>query len=231
MIKTALLLASVAAPPTDSSAALVQRVEIVRTEFGIPHILAEDLKAMGFGLGYVQSEDFSVSIATALIESRGTLARHVGREALDADFVSREAHARAVETFSRLDPRTRDVYTGFAEGVNHYVRLHPDEFPDWVDADFTGVDALARDVQTWSRGDAARFVRGLMADEAGAELPPAPDEAEAENTFMLDGSNAWALHGSRTASGRTILLRNPHLSWATDADLLTRSLGSTYYEA
>ncbi|NNF28246.1 MAG: hypothetical protein HKN73_13560 [Gemmatimonadetes bacterium] len=231
MIKTALLLALVAAPPTDSSAALVQRVEIVRTEFGIPHILAEDLKAMGFGLGYVQSEDFSASIATALIESRGTLARHVGLEALDDDFVSREAHARAVETFSRLDPRTQDVYSGFAEGVNHYVRLHPDEFPDWVEPDFTGVDALARDVQTWSRGDAARFVRGLMAGEAGAELPPAPDEVEVESTFLLDGSNAWALHGSRTASGRTILLRNPHLSWATDADLITRSLGSTYYEA
>ena len=230
MIKTALLAVALVQSP-DSGADLAQRVEIVRTEFGVPHILAEDLKAMGFGMGYVQSEDFSASIATALIESRGTLARHVGREALDDDFVSREAHARAVQTFSRLDPRTRDVYTGFAEGVNHYVRLHPEEFPEWMEPDFTGVDALARDVQTWSRGDAARFVRGLMARDSGAELPPQPDEAEAERAFLLDGSNAWALHGSRTTSGHAILLRNPHLSWATDADLLTRSLGSTYYEA
>ena len=231
MIETAFLLALAAAPSPDSSAALAQRVQIVRTEFGIPHILAEDLKAMGFGLGYVQSEDFSASIATALIESRGTMARHVGREALDDDFVSRGAHARAVQTFSRLDPRTQDVYSGFAEGVNHYLRLHRSEFPDWIQPDFTGVDALARDVQTWSRGDAARFVRNLMADEAGADPGPDPDEAEAERVFLLDGSNAWALHGSRTTSGGSILLRNPHLSWATDADLLTRSLGSTYYEA
>ncbi|NIR81502.1 MAG: hypothetical protein GWO00_25090, partial [Gemmatimonadetes bacterium] len=61
--------------------------------------------------------------------------------------------------FHLLDPRAQAVYRGFAEGVNHYVRLHPELFPDWLEPDFTGVDALAADVQTWSRGDAASFVR------------------------------------------------------------------------
>ena len=42
----------------DSSAAIAQRVEVVRTDFGVPHILAEDLKAMGFAMAYVQSEDY-----------------------------------------------------------------------------------------------------------------------------------------------------------------------------
>ena len=69
---TALLLAFATPQVADSGSALAARVEIIRTEYGIPHIMADDLKAMGFGLGYVQSEDFSASIATALIESRGT---------------------------------------------------------------------------------------------------------------------------------------------------------------
>jgi len=155
-------------PPAtaDPAIALAQRVEIHRTEYGVPHIFADDLEAMGFGLGYVQSEDYSMSIAMAMLASRGTLARHLGPEELDGDFAARPVHARAVETFHRLDPRTQDVYRGFAEGVNHYIRLHPDEFPDWVTPDFTGADALARDVQGWSRADAARFVAGL-GDEAG----------------------------------------------------------------
>ena len=207
----------------DTAAALVQRVEIHRTEYGVPHILAEDLKAMGFGLGYVQSEDYSVSIAVAMMASRGVLARHLGAEELNADFAARETHARAVETFHRLDPRTRDVYAGFAEGVNHYIRLHPDEYPPWVEADFTGVDALARDVQGWSRGDAARFVARLGAPERTPAREP--------DHFLLDGSNAWAFHGSRTVSGRPILLRNPHLRWDGDHDLLERPSGLTYYEA
>ena len=219
----------------DHEADLAERVEIVRTEFGIPHILADDLEAMGFGLGYVQSEDFSASIATALVESRGTYARYVGRDALDSDFVSREVHARAVQTFSRLDPRAQDVYRGFAAGVNHYIRLHRAEFPEWMEASFTGVDALARDVQTWSRGDAARFMRNQRARAEGRSPDPESDRIENDRlereAFLMDGSNAWAVDGTRTESGNTVLLRNPHLSWATDARLLTRSLGSTYYEA
>ena len=167
--------AAMQAPATDTAAALVQRVEIHRTEYGVPHILADDLKAMGFGLGYVQSEAYSASIAVAMMASRGVLARHLGAEELDADFAARETHARAVETFHRLDPRARQVYHGFAEGVNHYIRLHPDEYPPWVEPDFTGVDALARDVQGWSRGDAARFVTRLRAAEGAGRGGGGPE--------------------------------------------------------
>ncbi|NNF38353.1 MAG: hypothetical protein HKN71_06785, partial [Gemmatimonadetes bacterium] len=229
---TALLFVTLTAVQSpDSAEALAARVEIVRTEYGIPHILADDLKAMGFGLGYVQSEDFGASIATGLIERRGTYARYTGAGALDDDFVARELHARAVRTFSRLDPRAQAVYAGFAEGVNQYVRLHREEFPEWMPADFTGVDALARDVQTWSRADAARFVRSHEAAQEGRTPNPSPEELLEAEAFVLDGSNAWAVDGSRTESGNAILLRNPHLSWATDAPLLTRPSGSTYYEA
>ncbi len=218
----------VSRPLTDTIHVLAERVEIVRTAYGVPHILADDLKAMGFGLGYVQSEDYSISIAVGMIRSRGTLARHLGADELDADFVARDVHARAVATFHRLDPRTRDVYDGFAEGVNHYIRLHPDAFPSWVTPDFTGIDALARDVQTWSRRDAARFVAQFDAPEANRDpaIRPPP-----EQSFTLDGSNAWAFHGTRTASGHTILLRNPHLRWDGDHDLLSRPSGTVDYLA
>ena len=85
---------------------LPERVEIHRTEYGVPHILADDLEAMGFGLGYVQSEDYGASIAVAMVTSLGTLARHLGADELDAAFAGRAVHARAVETFHRLEPRT-----------------------------------------------------------------------------------------------------------------------------
>ena len=230
-------------PPTHE---IARRVEIIRTEYGIPHILADDLEAMGFALGYVQSEDYSASIAVAMVASRGTLALHLGEAELDADFAARETHARAAATFDQLDPRAQAVYRGFAEGVNHYIHLHPDEFPAWVTPDFTGPDALARDVQSWSRGDAARFRRNLATRTAQATAAaPAPDSRPAPDpvlpdalqqpssptpSFLLDGSNAWAFHGTRTASGHTILLRNPHLGWG-GRNLLARPSGLTYYEA
>ncbi len=211
------LFALLALQVADSSTALAARVEIVRTEYGVPHILAEDLKAMGFGMGYVQSEDYGAAVALRLVRSRGTYARHLGFDSIDGDFVGRTVHQRAVETFSRLDPRAQDVYEGFAQGVNHYVRLHPVEFPEWLAPTFTAVDAHARDVQTWSRGDAQRFVRLYQARRReGDEESPAPQPPTPEKDDDLEGSigsNAWAFDGSRTTSGNAILLRNPHLSW------------------
>ena len=233
--------------PADSAAALARRVEIRRNGYGVPHILAEDLAAMGFALGFVQSEDYGASIATGMVASRGELSRHLGPDELDADFAARETHGVAVANFHRLDPRTRDVYRGFAEGVNHYIRLHPEEFPPWIRPDFTGIDALARDVQSWSRGDAARFRTTLAsALSGGGSLVGAADsglrarwsdegrsagDLAARKGWLLDGSNAWAFHGDRTESGHAILLRNPHLRWEGDHDLLDRPSGLTYYEA
>lgn len=197
--------------------AIAARVEIVRTEYGVPHVLADDLEAMGFAMGYLQSEDYGDFTAIAMVKRRGTYARFVGHDSIGGDFVGRITHARAAATFDSLDARTRAVYTGFAEGVNHYVRLHPEVFPAWLEPDFTGVDALAGDVYTWSRGDAAAFVRAerRRSGEAPGEVPESWAAIEAEDDFDpdADGSNAWALDGSRTTSGHAILLRNPHLSW------------------
>jgi len=235
----ALFLVSLHAPADSTADALIaQRVEIVRTEYGVPHILADDLEAMGFALGWLQSEDHGDVTARNLVRARGDYARYVGHDSIDGDFVAKETYARAVETYHQLEPETRQVYEGFAAGLRHYVRLHPSEFPDWMEPDFTGVDAHAREIQTWSRGDAARFVRSLMADAgsgAGGAAAGSPDDAagmhdatartldaaaEAQVDFALDGSNAWAFHSSRTTSGKAILLRNPHLTW-----------GAGYYEA
>ena len=76
---TALLTVTLTAVQSpDSAEALAARVEIVRTEYGIPHILAADLKAMGFGLGYVQSEDCLLYTSDAADEHRDVWLEVVG---------------------------------------------------------------------------------------------------------------------------------------------------------
>jgi acyl-homoserine-lactone acylase len=55
---TAMAVVTAAPAPAQDSAPYSDRVEIRRTSYGVPHILAQDLGALGFGLAWVQLEDY-----------------------------------------------------------------------------------------------------------------------------------------------------------------------------
>lgn len=150
-------------PPAQSWAPLADDVVIRRTAYGVPHILAESLRAFGFGLAYVQVEDYGLRVPQGLIAARGELARHVGYHEIDSDFVNRRRYERAVETYHLLPEDTRAVLEGFAAGVNYYVELHADEFPEWLEPDFSGYDVAARGVRGPSLGAVRDFLERIEA--------------------------------------------------------------------
>ncbi len=215
--------------PVATAPDLSDRVEIVRTEYGIPHIFAEDVEAMGYALGWVQAEDYGETLIRSLIENRGEMGRTFGHDSIDSDFYYKQRHARARETFHLLDPDIRQIYNGFAGGVNRYILLHQDELPEWARAVFTGPDVLAGEVSMPSPFAGRRIVERLKraeeeGDGAGTNSISAVevrDHPDGRTKVYVDryvdrgeeGSNAWALAPSRTTSGAAILVRNPHLSW------------------
>ena len=194
---------------TTQSSELWRQVEIIRTAHGVPHIRAENLRAGGYALGWLQAEDYGAVTPTRLWATRGQTARINGRGSVEGDFSTLRERARAIETFHLLQPETRDLYDGFAAGVNRYVTLHRDEFPAHIPTDFSGYD-----VATLHIGDgppAARIRRVVQALDPGTSGPR--DLGTPELRDPEEGSNAWAFAPSRTTSGKAILLRNPHLAW------------------
>jgi acyl-homoserine-lactone acylase len=195
------------APAQAQAPEMARQVEVIRTAYGIPHIRAENLRAAGYAMGYVQMEDHGVRVAHGLVRARGRLAEHFGRDSLAADFENRRTHARATETWPLLEQDTRDFMEGFAAGVNRYVELHPAEFGEHIRPDLTGEDVHAFGLRVARPPSARRFLERMNAQEiTDAEPEPSVDPE--------DGSNAWAFAPSRTRSGRAILMRNPHLSWS-----------------
>ena len=197
---TALTAATAQSPPP-----YPDRVEIRRTAYGVPHILARDFGALGYGLAWAQLEDFGFRVVANLIRGRGELARYFGRDSIESDVHFRQTHRFAVEGFHLLHQDTRDLLAGWAAAVNRYVELNPGAFPDGTPHDFTAHDAAALWVDETIEPKVGAFRRSL---EASRDV----------------GSNAWAFAPSRTTSGRAILLRNPHLSWEPGWD-------NRYYEA
>jgi acyl-homoserine-lactone acylase len=190
---------------------LWRQVEVIRTAHGVPHIRAETLRAAGYALAWVQLEDYGRNTAMAVLRGSGRQATVQGYDSLNTDFIYRRARMRTIQSYHLLDQETRDIYDGFAAGVNRYVALHPDEFPAHMPTDFSGYDVATLDVGRpgANAGQAflARLKGAATTDGAQPEGDPG-NEADSE-----DGSNAWALAPSRTKSGKAILLRNPHLAW------------------
>ena len=141
------------------------------------------------------------------------LALDEGRAALDADFGSQPYYRRAVEVYPELQQDTRDVYDGFAAGVNRYLAQHPEEFAGWVADPFTGYDVAALSVYRSSASQTRRWINRLTGAPDVPLLDIERDDAAADGDSLEAGSSAWALAPSRTTSGAAILLRNPHLSW------------------
>jgi acyl-homoserine-lactone acylase len=190
--------------PPAPAAELWRQVEVIRTWHGVPHIRAENLRAAGYALAWIMSEDYGARTGLRLAGARGELSRLEGRARLDADFTNLRARARAIATYHLLDQETRDLYDGFAAGINRYVSLHAQEFPAGMPSDFSGYDVATLDI---GDGPPPAKVRRFLASmrDTPLEPEPAPDPDE--------GSNAWAFAPGRTTSGRAILLRNPHLAW------------------
>ncbi len=204
----------IASAQASTAVDLSRQVEVLRTSHGVPHIRADNLRAAAYALAYVQLEDYGSSIAFGLLRARGEMGLWFGRDSAESDFRAQRVMGIAVEKYPLLDSDTRDVYEGFASGVNRYIATHPGEFPAGFAPQFTRYDVAARDVNVATSAQARRFLARITGKAGGTA--DADSSAEGDDV----GSNAWAFGPSRTQSGRAILLRNPHLAWT-----------SGYYEA
>lgn len=191
---------------------LWRQVEIIRTAHGVPHIRAENLRAAGYALAWLQSEDYGPRTAMNVLEASGRMAKLSGRDSLESDFLVLRGRNRAIQTYHLLDQETRDVYDGFAAGLNRYITLYPEEFPAQMPADFSGYDVATLDIGGPSSRKARAFLARLN-PPATSERNRGASNNEGDATEAEEGSNAWAFAPSRTKSGKAILLRNPHLAW------------------
>jgi len=206
---------AVAWPARAGSSPGDDRVAIVRDTYGVPHITGGTEADVGFGLGYAQAEDHLEMLARRVLEARGEAARWFGPKELENDFAMRRIGnlAEARMRLNQLDATYRDVLSGFAAGANTYVARHRDGLPPWIPlfepADFLATPRAASASAMFSPA----LVRALQRKYGPASLTPAV--AEPSPIDDAPGSNALALSAAKSASGRPILLGNPHLRWSS----------------
>jgi acyl-homoserine-lactone acylase len=189
---------------------LALQVTIRRDKFGVPHILAPTEEAAAFGMGYATAEDHILVLGRLFVRARGEEARYFGEEFAQADLLLKQLHiyAGAESGYAQAPPWVQGILDGYAAGYNHYVAQHRAGLPEWIKP-VSAVDVLAhgrRTVLMLFSMDLEQLKRiGQQ-----ALLPGLPADA------LARGSNMWAIGRPRSASGRGLLLGNPHLPWSEE---------------
>lgn len=196
--------------------------EIRWTDFGIPHVKADDWAGLGYGFAYATAVDAVCVIARDLVMVNGEQSRHFGA---DDDNHASDVFHRAVLTDARLaafeadQSDTAQAFSrGYVAGYNRYLRDHADALPEscadaaWV-RPMTGDDMVRLTI-----GVAIRYGLGRYQREMAAAAPPAPGAAASALVTDFDapsgfGSNAVAVGRAASANGRGLLFGNPHYPW------------------
>jgi len=189
-------------PPQEGS------VRIIRDKFGVPHIIAGDLRSLFFGVGYCQAEDQMENLYMNMLRGQGRSAEYEGMSALPLDHLVRvlDLPGRAAGQYQTLNSEDRVALDAFASGVNAYITSNRNNIPDWVQmitpeqvmafSDYVDVIFSTSHCQ----GDLARAGIRL------AQWNRLPDWDAASI-----GSNQFAVAPHRSEHGSAMLSMDPHL--------------------
>ncbi len=177
---------------------------LTRDRYGVPHIAGRTPADAGYALGQAHCEDRVADVVHNLSLGSGRLSELFGPAHLETDRRSRSLghRARAETDGPKLPLAVQQMVDAYVAGVNDWIAEHPKSLPVPVRA-FEAIDVLCWHRHLLMLSEVA--VARLDADAGGTPRVPA------------GRSNAWAVAGSRSATGRPLLLIDPH--WPFDGHL------------
>jgi penicillin amidase len=197
---------------------------ISRDDLGIPHIRAASVEDAVFLEGYAMAQDRLWQMDGLRRRAAGELAEIVGAAVVESDRESRRLRMRRIaeEQERTLAPGDRATLAAFARGVNEYIGAHRTRLP----LEFA---LLRYDPRPWSIADTIlaglemyrELTPGWRAEINKLQMLEAGDRAKVE--FLMPaaaasapqpGSNAWAISGARSSTGKPILANDPHLEFS-----------------
>lgn len=179
-----------------------EKVEILRDEYGVPHIFASTAAGAAFASGYAQAQDRLEEMLRNYRKAEGTMAEAFGPDWVFHDYRQRVWRHRQVaeQHYKDLDPKLRAICEAFQAGVKKFMQEHPEQVPAWAPKlEPWQIIALGRYIiWGWPEGEAAEdLIRG------GVQPDP----------VAYHGSNEILLAPFRTSMHAPIAVVDPHLSW------------------
>jgi penicillin amidase len=199
------------------------KATIIRDALGVPHIEAARVEDAIFLQGYATAGDRLWQMDALRRVAGGQLAEVVGKAGLESDEEARRLRLPQIaeEADRTMPPADRLILAAYARGVNYYIETHRGKLPlefallnydprPWrvQDSILCGLHMFRTLTTSWREE-----IQKLHMQERGG-----PEKADflfpSRSGFdPQPGSNAWAISGERSATGKPILANDPHLDF------------------
>ena len=192
--------------------------EVIRDDYGVPHIFGKTDADVTFGMAYAHAEDDFLTIQESIAATRGLLARYKGADGAPTDYIV--ALFDVWDTIdakydSDVSPEVVAISEAYVAGLNLYASENPDAIMPGL-APFTREDVVAGSLfKTPFFYGLDGTLLELFDDERMAEI--ALDPSNGGTAWMVSdrkaperGSNAFAVSPERSGDGTTRLMINSH---------------------
>jgi len=179
-------------------------IEIIRDNYGVPHIYAATDAEVAYGFAWAQAEDHFKLIQEGYLAGNGLLGKLIGLKGAGADFLTQliQSEETVDKYYNTLDKKFIALAEAFAAGLNAYSKKHPEEILEKKLFPLT-VKKLLRytQLQLFISNEADKLVSGIVNNSLSW-----PYKIEEDSK----GSNFIAVSRNRTGSDETFLAINTH---------------------
>ena len=175
------------------------QTQIAWDTWGVPHISADNIEDLFYAQGWAQMHNHANLILELYGSSRGKGAEYWGQSKFENDMLIHTLgfDALADEWETKQDPEIKTIYTSFIKGMNAYAAAHPEAIDE---KNNIVLPLTTKDMNMHSMY--VIFTRFIAGNDLG-RVQQWPDM----------GSNTYAISPQRSASGKAMLVQNPHLPW------------------
>jgi len=180
-----------------------ENIDIVRDEYGIPHIYAESDAEVSYGLAWVNAEDDFKTIQEAYLAGNAMLSEYIGIEGAPADFISQFIGSKELidSKINEISDEYLNIVKGYAEGLNSYAKNNPDKvLYDKLFPITPKMMLMYSQLQLFISSEGAYWAGKILNNDTQQDYLD-------QN---LTGSNVFAMNSSKTSTGETFLAINTH---------------------
>ncbi|MBL7727115.1 MAG: penicillin acylase family protein, partial [Dinghuibacter sp.] len=178
------------------------RIDIVRDSFGVPHIFAKTDPEVAYGLAWAHAEDDFESIQDVVLPAKNLMGRVKGKAGAAGDYAFQLFRCNEIteERWHTLSPQFIQLAEAYVQALNDFAKKYPGRVLHKKIFPVTVKEYIASSVLALTVFNGVEGMLGSIYNNRVNTIPQLADK----------GSNAAAVHASRSASGENLLMVNAH---------------------